>query len=113
MKAVASGECGINRAALDYGVPCTTLKDRLSGRVEHGRKPGPALYLNAVEEKELGEFLKSCASIGYGKTRTHPNHYDVPDFLPVLHQLRLWRRRKRKNRNKLKSEKERRSRDRR
>ena len=68
MKAVASGECGINRAALDYGVPRTTLKDRLSGHVDHGRKPGPALYLNAVEEKELGDFLKSCASVGYGKT---------------------------------------------
>ena len=74
MKAVASGECGVNRAALDYGVPRTTLKDRLSGRVEHGRKPGQAPYLNAVEEKELGEFLKSCASIGYGKTRKDVMH---------------------------------------
>ena len=53
MKPVASGECGVNRAALDYGVPRTTLKDRLSGRVEHGRKPGPTPYLNTVEEKEL------------------------------------------------------------
>ena len=70
MKAVASGECGINRAALNYGVPHTTLKDRLSGRVQHGRKP----YLNAVEETELGDFLKSCASVGYGKTRKDVMH---------------------------------------
>ena len=74
MKVVASRECGINRAALDYGVPRTTLKDRLSGCVEHGRKPGPALYLNSVEEKELGDFLKSCASVGYGKTRKDVMH---------------------------------------
>ena len=67
MKVVASGECCINRAALDYGVPHTTLKDRLSGCVEHGRKPGPAPYLSAVEENELGEIRKSCASIGYGR----------------------------------------------
>ena len=71
MKAVASGEYGINRAALDCGVPRTTLKGRLSGRVEHGRKPGPAPYLNAVEETELG---KSCASVGYGKTRKDVMH---------------------------------------
>lgn len=73
MKAVASGECGINRAALT-GVPRTTLNDRLSGRVEHGRKPGPALYLNSVKEKELGDFLKSCASVGYGKIRKDVMH---------------------------------------
>ena len=59
---------------LDYGVPRTTLKDRLSCRVEHGRKPDPAPYLNAVEEKELGDFLKSCASISYGKTQKDVMH---------------------------------------
>ena len=88
MKAVASGECGVNRAALDYGVPCTTLKDRLSGRVEHGRKPGPAPYLNAVEEKELGEFLKSCASIGYGKTRKDVMHIAVSSYRKRYSQKR-------------------------
>lgn len=73
MKAVESG-LGVNRAAVDYGVPWTTLKDRLSSRVEHGRKPGLAPYLTAGEEKELGEFLKSCASIGYAKTRKDVMH---------------------------------------
>ena len=71
---MASQECGINRAALDYDVPHTTLKYRLSGCVEHGRKPDPAPYLNVVKEKELGEFLKSCASIGYGKARKDVMH---------------------------------------
>ena len=79
MKAVASGECCINRAALDYGVLCTTLKDRLSGRVEHGRKPDPAPYLSAVEENELGEFLKSCASIAYCRDVMHIAEYDATE----------------------------------
>jgi len=37
-------------------------------------KPGPVPYLNAVEEKALGRFLKECTSVGYGKTRKagHP-----------------------------------------
>ena len=65
--AVKSGG-SINRAALDHGVPCTTLKNRLSGRVVHGTKPGPQPYLNDKEERELALFLKDCAAVGYGKT---------------------------------------------
>ena len=68
MKAVKSG-VSINRAAMECGVPCTTLKDRISGRVEHGVNSGPVAYLNKEEERELAVFLKICASIGYGKTR--------------------------------------------
>ena len=63
MEAVETGENGINRAAVDHGVPKTTLKNRLSGCVKHGKKPGPD-YLNQEEEKELVSFVKSCASIG-------------------------------------------------
>ena len=36
MEAVMNGELGINRSAIQYGVPKTTLKDRISGRVQHG-----------------------------------------------------------------------------
>lgn len=38
IEAVKDGKFGINRAAKEHGVPRTTLKDRLSGRVEHGKK---------------------------------------------------------------------------
>lgn len=68
MKAVEEGQ-SINSAARDHGVPKTTLKDRVSGRIAHGSKPGPKPYLTSAEEKELAEFLKSCAKMGYGKTR--------------------------------------------
>ena len=47
-------------------MPATTLKDRLSGRVKHGSKPGPAPYFTEVEECELAEFL---IRLGYGKTK--------------------------------------------
>ena len=69
MKAVQ--ECGssIDRAAIEYGVPQTILRDRISGRVTHGVNPGPKPYLNATEEVELSTFSQQCASIGYGKTR--------------------------------------------
>ena len=38
-------------------VPITTLNDRLSGRVEHGLKPGPRSYLERSEETELVSFI--------------------------------------------------------
>ena len=59
----------IKRAAEEHRVPPSTLRDRVNGRVVHGTKPGPRPYLSLDEEKELGSFLKSCANLGYGKTR--------------------------------------------
>ena len=52
IKAVESG-MGVKRAAEQHGVPLTTLRDRISGRVIHGTKAGPKPYLNQEEEKEL------------------------------------------------------------
>ena len=58
-----------NQAAKMYGVPPSTLKDRLSGRVVHGTKPGPVPYLSAKEEEELEEYIVEACILGYGKTR--------------------------------------------
>ena len=69
MESVEKGLSGVNQAALQHGVPKTSLKNRLSGRVVHGTKPGPRPYLDKNEEKELSEFLQKCSSMGYGKTR--------------------------------------------
>ena len=69
MNAVAEGEMGINRAALEFGVPPTTLKDRIAGRVVHGSKSGPKPYLTHEEKLELVKFLINCSKMGYGKTR--------------------------------------------
>jgi len=69
VEAVENGSMGINRAAITHGVPRTTLKDRLSGRVVHGTKMGPKCYLTHEEEKELVDFLVNCSKMGYGKTR--------------------------------------------
>ena len=60
---------GTYPSALSHGVPYTTLKDRLSGRVIHGTKPGPITYLNAKEEEALTSHLVEATKVGYGKTR--------------------------------------------
>ena len=39
IRAVSEG-LGINRAALEFGLSATTLKDRISGKVHHGCKAG-------------------------------------------------------------------------
>ena len=68
LKAVAEG-MGVNRAALEYGVPRTTLKDRVAGRVQHGCKSGRSPYLTLEEEQELVDYLITCSDIGYPKRR--------------------------------------------
>ena len=61
---------GVNRAALEFNVPCTSLKDRVSGRVSHGCNMEPRLYLTYKEENELVEFIIKCSKMGYdGKMR--------------------------------------------
>ena len=69
MEAASSRDISANKAADMYGVPRSTLKDRLSGRVVHGVKPGPRPYLRESEERELVDHLKELAEIGLGKTR--------------------------------------------
>ena len=58
--AAASEGMPANRAATTYGVPRSTLKDRLSGRVVHGHKSGPRPYLDPDEEKELSHPHLIC-----------------------------------------------------
>lgn len=70
IESVLSGTAiSINRAAKDHGIPPTTLKDRLSGRVINGTKPGRVSYLGSDEEKELESYLTKANEVGYGKTR--------------------------------------------
>ena len=57
------------RASEKYGIPRSTLHDHISGKVEHGSKPGRGSYLSPEEEEELVSFLIKCARIGYPHTR--------------------------------------------
>ena len=58
----------ILRAARKHGIPKSTLHDRISEKVEHGKKPGPKQLLSAAEE-EFSSFLIEVSQAGYGKTR--------------------------------------------
>ena len=65
--AVKSG-VAVKCAAEEHSVPPRTLRDRVSGRVAHGTKPGPRPHLSG-KELELSSFLKTCTEVGYSKTR--------------------------------------------
>ena len=69
MAAVEQGE-SLRQASQMSSVPCSTLHDRVTGRVQHGKKSGPTAYLSCAEEEELAGFLKKCADIGYPHTKT-------------------------------------------
>jgi len=55
MEAIHTATCGVNEAAIMYGVPATTLKDRISGKVKHGTKSGPPKYFR---RKRICRFFK-------------------------------------------------------
>ena len=59
----------VSKASVIHGIPRSTLKDHVHGRVLPGAKPGAPTLLSPSEEQDLVEFLCKCASTGYGKTR--------------------------------------------
>ena len=40
-----------------HGVPRSTFKDHINGKVLHGTRPGPVSYLTTEEETLLAEYL--------------------------------------------------------
>ena len=66
-KAIADVSSGlsIRKAAEKWKVPGTTLQDRISGRVDHGSKPGPP-RLNHGDERKLVDYAINRAAQGVG-----------------------------------------------
>lgn len=69
-KAVKDSNISVNAAAKQYGVPLTTLRDRVDGRISiDTTRPGPPLLLAKDEEAEIVQFLHAMARYGYRYTR--------------------------------------------
>ena len=64
-EAVLSHKLSVRLAAEEYGVPRSTLNDKVSGKVPVQAKSGRKAYLTDEEEDRLVEFLVGCASVGY------------------------------------------------
>lgn len=61
----------IKTAARQYGVPHSTLRDRVKGRIDPETvKPGPDPLFGQEQEAKLVEHIKNMAELGYGFTIT-------------------------------------------
>ena len=72
MKAIAAVQAkqlSINKAADMFGIPRTTLKDKLSGSSALETTQGPDPVLNKTEEEETVEWAKIIARIGNERTK--------------------------------------------
>jgi len=69
MAAVEQTGTSIREAAKMFNILPSTLYDRVSGKVSHGKKSGPIPYLTFAEEEEFINFLIKCADIGYPHTK--------------------------------------------
>ena len=57
------------KAANLYGVPRTTLNDKVRGRCPELGKPGPGTVLSTNEERLLAQHIKNMAAAGFPMTR--------------------------------------------
>ena len=67
--AVKSTAMSVRQASQHFGVPRSTIQDRLSGRVEVGISPGKQPVFSKDVEDRLAEKIKGAASMGMGLSR--------------------------------------------
>ncbi len=67
LQAYTAGEMTLREASMQFGVPKSTLHDRVSGRVQTGAPPGAPKYPDDEEEEELVRWMEGWAQIGYAK----------------------------------------------
>jgi transposase len=65
VEAIEKRETSVRKAAELYGVPRSTLHDKVSGKTAEDARSGPQSYLSLEEEEELTSFLLQAANIGF------------------------------------------------
>ncbi len=69
IEAVTKQRVSVRKASELYGVPKSTLSDKVLGKVPVKCRSGPSSYLTFEEEEELTSFILEMAKIGYALTR--------------------------------------------
>ena len=59
----------LKRAAIEHGVPRSTLQDRVLENVIHGVNPGRDPYLRLKRKNYESDYIVTVGQIGFGKTR--------------------------------------------
>ncbi|CAG2184851.1 unnamed protein product [Mytilus edulis] len=66
---VKDGGISMRKAALAYGIPRSTIQDKVNGRTEIAARSGPKPVLSTTEESRIVEWCIEMAKIGYPRTR--------------------------------------------
>ncbi|XP_071138373.1 uncharacterized protein [Mytilus edulis] len=66
---VKDGGISMRKAALAYGIPRSTIQDKVNGRTEIAARSGPKPVLSTTEEARIVEWCLEMAKIGYPRTR--------------------------------------------
>jgi len=66
---VRCSKLSLRKAALQYGIPKSTLSLYVSGKLQIGARRGPASILSAEEEQRIVDYAVHMGQIGYGRTR--------------------------------------------
>lgn len=69
MEEVSKG-CSVSAASKKYGVPRTTLIDKLAGKYEPDAKPGQPTILKSDEEALLVKWILKLARLGFSVTKS-------------------------------------------
>jgi len=69
LQEVKAGRLNLRQAAQEFGVPKTSLSDRVSGRVSSDCVPGQRTLLTPADEDSLVEYLLYSASHGFPLTK--------------------------------------------
>ena len=65
---VLSGQLLCKQAAVQYDIPCSSIRDHASGKSQPGIRRGQQPILKQEEEEVLVEWCVKTAQIGYGRT---------------------------------------------
>lgn len=65
MESVRSKQLSLNKAALQFKIPKSTLSKKLTGKTTEERRMGPPPVLTAIEERNLEEWIIGKAKIGF------------------------------------------------
>jgi len=88
LKEIKDTKISINKAALKYGIPKSTLSMKLSGKSPLIRKMGPSSFLNFDEEAKIKTWILNNATVGFPlrendvKDSVQKVIKDVPRFTP-------------------------------
>ncbi|XP_071505566.1 tigger transposable element-derived protein 6-like [Diadema antillarum] len=69
---VKGGELSQRQAAKEYGIPRSTIYDKITGRRPEGiNKPGPSPYFSMAEEARISKWAVKMSKLGYGRNTQH------------------------------------------